>query len=61
MGAWDCGIFDDDTAYDVCIRLGIESRSELGKGNHEADNKWRKLESEYQQWLTDQQYAGSVR
>jgi hypothetical protein len=37
--------------------LNIGSRGELGKGNHDADNKWRKLESEYQQWLLDERYA----
>jgi hypothetical protein len=41
--------------------LHVESRSELGKGNHDADNLWRELEADYQQWQTDRFYAESVR
>jgi hypothetical protein len=39
----------------------INSRSELGKGNHDADNKWRRLETEFQNWLTEQRYADTIR
>jgi hypothetical protein len=39
---------------------GVKSRTELS-ANHEAANKWRKLESDYQSWLTSQQYAESIR
>ena len=35
---------------------GVKSRSELNT-NPEAAEKWRKLESEYQSWLTDQRYG----
>jgi hypothetical protein len=58
---------DEDEPFDmraaVAIRLlcNVDSRSELGKGNHEADNKWRRLETEYQQWLTDNRYADTIR
>lgn len=45
----------------VRAHLGVTSRSELGKGNHDADNRWRKLEAGFKQWLLDETYAGSVR
>jgi hypothetical protein len=40
--------------------LGVASRSELSV-DHNAANKWRALEAEYQRWLTDETYKESVR
>jgi hypothetical protein len=39
---------------------GVDSRSDLST-NHEAANKWRKLESHYQSWLADRQYGDMQR
>lgn len=40
--------------------LGVTSRAELGKGNHDADNSWRLLEADFQQWLLDDKYADAI-
>lgn len=45
-----------DTAAFVRGILGVNSRAELST-NHDAANKWRSLEAEFQRWLTDQEYA----
>jgi hypothetical protein len=52
---------DEYAAQIVRTDLGVQSRSELGKGNHDADNKWRRLETEFQNWLTDNRYADTIR
>jgi hypothetical protein len=51
-----------DEAIDQAVRryCVVTSRSELST-NHEAADKWRKLESEYQAWQNDQRYAGARR
>ena len=36
--------------------LCVKSRSELGKGNHDADNRYRKLKAEFDGWDTDRKY-----
>ena len=41
----------------LCNLCNIGSRSWLGKGDHDADNKWRKLNSDYEAWMLDQKYA----
>lgn len=48
-----------DVATWVRNFLTIKSRAELST-NHEAANRWRKLEARYQQWLTDETHGASV-
>lgn len=45
----------DEVATAMRLYLGIHSRADLAH-DHNAANKWRKMESDYQQWLTDQKY-----
>jgi len=53
-----CFVRDDNEATETIRKyLGVSSRSELGKGNHDADNKWRALETQFQAWLLDERYA----
>lgn len=48
------------TAEDAVRALcGIASRRELST-NHAAANKWRAIERDYQQWLTDETHGASV-
>lgn len=49
-----------DAAQVVRRMCEVTSRSELST-NQEAAEKWRALESSYQNWLTTQQYSESVR
>jgi hypothetical protein len=44
----------------VKIHCGVKAKRELST-NHEAANRWRQIESNYQRWLTDETYKESVR
>lgn len=48
--------FENDVAQAVRHLLCVKSRAELST-SHDAANKWRNLDAEYQRWLTDEEYA----
>jgi hypothetical protein len=55
--------FDENgghVATTVRALLRVKSRSELST-DHDAANRWRQIESNYQRWLTDETYKESVR
>lgn len=51
---------DEDVASMVRRILKVKSRGELST-DHRAANIWRELDAKFQRWLTDQEYAESVR
>jgi hypothetical protein len=54
----------DESGHDVAATvraiLRVKSRSELST-SHEAANHWRRLETNFQQWLTDETYKDVAR
>ncbi len=60
VGIQQAIINDEAAAHQVRIWCGVTSRSELDT-NDLAAQKWRKLEEEFQAYLTDLRYAGTAR
>lgn len=52
---------DEGAAEQVRFLCHIKSRADLDDNLQQGANIWYELENEFQQWLTDQRYAGSKR